>query len=179
MPLLGQGSQAIQGLDIASAGIEDATVAEVGAREFIGPRIGLSGYTVEEFRDAVFQQYQRLYDQADMIAQRQVAAGLLPNDPMVIGARVDFIARNGLRSWLFTAEGIQEGPGSVIQVNRWLRDPLGSGAYRIPDVRIPSANISFDGTIGWKSVTTPQIAQIRAFSGDNIVIIRPTRLVFP
>jgi hypothetical protein len=81
-----------------------------------------------------------------------------------------------MRRWL-AREDIAEGPGQVIQINRWLRDPAGSGAYRIPDVRIPSANIVFDGTIGWKSTTTPQIIDFRGFSGgNNVMIVRPTQL---
>jgi hypothetical protein len=77
---------------------------------------------------------------------------------------------------LSTQEGFNEGPGSIIQVNRWLRDPAGSGAYRIPDVRIPGARLSLDGTIGWKDATTPQLFDIRAFSGDNILIVKPTQI---
>ena len=109
--------------------------------------------------------------------QARVAAGKLPADAMTVGNRTDAIARAALRRWLSSSEGIQEGPGRIIQVNRWLRDPSGSGAYRIPDVRIPGANITFDGTIGWKTAGTPQIVDFRGFSGgDNIIIVRPTQL---
>lgn len=89
---------------------------------------------------------------------------------------MDAIARSRLRGWL-SSEGISEGPGRIVEVNRWLRDPAGSGAYRIPDVRIGNANIIFDGTIGWKGATTPQIIDFRSFSGgSNVVIVKPTRL---
>lgn len=130
----------------------------------------------ETFRDSVFDRYQQFYDQADAIAQARVAAGRWPNDPMVVGGRMDAIARARLRSWL-RSEGIAEGPCGVIQVNRWLRDPAGSGAYRIPDIRIPGANTILDGTIGAKTSATPQVVDFRAFSGgDNIIIVRPTRI---
>ncbi len=147
------------------------------AEGFIGPTIGRSGYrTMAEFRDAVFTRYQQFYDQADAIAQARIAAGRWPSDPMIVGGRMDAIARARLRGWL-ASEGISEGPGSIIQVNRWLRDPAASGAFRVSDVRIPGAGVTFDGTIGWKTATTPQVVDFRGFSGgDNIVIVRPTRL---
>ena len=95
----------------------------------------------------------------------------------MIGGRTDALARGYLRSWVRNTEGLLEGPDSIIQVNRWLRDPAGSGAYRIPDVRIRGANAIFDGTIGWKDASTPQIIDFRNFSGGNTVtIVRPTRL---
>jgi hypothetical protein len=129
-----------------------------------------------EFRDAVFRRYQQFTDQAYARVQARVAAGRIPNDPMTIGRIVDARARGAMRRWLAT-EGIGDGPGDIIQINRWLRDPGGSGAYRIPDVRIPGARISFDGTIGWKTSSTPQIRDFRLFSGgDNVIIVRPTQL---
>jgi len=99
-----------------------------------------------EFRDAVFRRYQQFYDQGYAIAQRRVAAGRLANNARDIGSATDRFARLQLRRWL-ASEGIEEGAGGIIQVNRWLRDPASSTAYRIPDVRIPGARISFDGTI--------------------------------
>jgi hypothetical protein len=147
------------------------------ADDFIGPTIGRSGYrTTAEFSDAVFARYQQFYDQADVIAQARVAAGRWPNDPTIIGARMDAIARSRVQGWL-ASEQIAEGPGGIIQVNRWLRNPTGSGLYRIPDIRIAGANTIFDGTIGWKGATTPQVVDFHTFSGgDNVIIVRPTRL---
>ena len=52
-------------------------------------------------------------------------------------------------------EGIGEGQGQLIQVNRYLYDPGGSGSYRIPDVSIPGANQIYDATLGFKSWSTP------------------------
>lgn len=149
----------------------------IAVPEEAGAAIGRSRFPSQEaFRDAVFDRYQQFYDQADAIAQARVAAGRWPNDPTIIGGRMDAIARARLRSWL-SSEGIAEGPGQIIQVNRWLRDPAGSGAYRIPDVRVPGARTILDGTIGTKTSTTPQIVDFRTFSsGDNVIIVRPTRI---
>ena len=94
----------------------------------------------------------------------------------IIGQRTDAIARIRMSRWLEN-EGISEGPGSTVQLNRWLRDPSGSGNYRIPDVRIPDANLIMDGTIGFKWQTTPQVADFYSFSGGSrITIVRPTQL---
>jgi hypothetical protein len=39
------------------------------------------------------------------------------------------------------------------------------------------ANITFDGTIGLKTSSTPQVIDFSTFSGgDNVMIVRPTRL---
>ena len=143
-----------------------------------GAGIGRSNFrSINEFGDAVFDRYQVFTDQAYAKTIGQVASGRIANDPLVIGRVVDARARSALRRWLAN-EGIDEGAGGIIQVNRWLRDPTaGSSAYRIPDVRIPGANISLDGTIGWKSATTPQIRDFRLFSGgDNVTIVRPTQI---
>jgi hypothetical protein len=129
-----------------------------------------------EFSDAVAVKYQGFYDRAYQLASSRAAAGRIASDQTTIGRFTDAVARRDMRRWLLNAEGIQEGPGRIIQVNRWLRDPAGSGAYRIPDVRIPGARLSLDGTIGWKNAATPQLIDIRGFSGDNILIVRPTQI---
>jgi hypothetical protein len=94
---------------------------------------------------------------------------------LTVGQRTDGIARAALRSWL-KSEQIVEGAGGVIQVNRYLRNPAG-GTWRVPDIRIPGANIIFDGTIGKKTPGMAQIIDFRAFSGgNNVMIVRPTQL---
>ena len=106
---------------------------------------------------------------------------------MILGQRMDRIARARLKDWL-RSEGITNtGPGGIIQVNRRLYNAAGS-KWVVPDVRIRGANIIFDGTIATsppKSALTRQIIDFRGFSGgSNVVIVRPTRLggsygVFP
>jgi len=91
----------------------------------------------------------------------------------VLGQRVDSIARNRLLNYL-KREGIPEGPGTDVLVNRWLRDPSGSGKYRIPDLRLKKTEIILDGTIGGKTMSSPQIQDFIQFSGgDKVIIIKP------
>jgi hypothetical protein len=146
-----------------------ATAAE------IGPGIGQSNFrTMEEFGDAVFSQYQQLHDQGYAITMQQVSQGLVQNDRTVIGTAIDTYARDGLRQWLFN-EGIPEGSGQIIAVNRRLYDPLGTGLYRQPDVYIPGANLIMDGTIQQKTIFTPQTIEFNNFSGGaNVLIVRPS-----
>jgi RHS repeat-associated protein len=137
--------------------------------------IGRSNWTVSQFRDAVFDRYQQFYDMAYARVQARVAAGKMAGDALTVGQRTDGIARAALRSWL-KSEQIVEGAGGVIQVNRYLRNPAG-GTWRVPDIRIPGANIIFDGTIGKKTPGMAQIIDFRAFSGgNNVMIVRPTQL---
>jgi hypothetical protein len=133
-----------------------------------------------EFDAAVGVRYQQLVDQGYTDTMDLVARGLVRNDPTVIGSRVDSIARTGLRDWLRNVEGIQEGPGQIIRVNRRLYDPSGGGAYRIPDVYIPGARSIFDATIAEKTNLLPQTIDFHAFSGrGNVTIVRPSTLVTP
>jgi hypothetical protein len=124
--------------------------------------------------------YQGFYDQADAVVQRQVAAGNIANDPLTVGRVTDARARYMFRQWLRSEGMVYDGPGAAVNVNRRLYDPLGSGAYRVPNVRIPGANLSFDGTLAVappKTAATPQIRDFRTFSGgDNVIVVQPTRL---
>jgi hypothetical protein len=151
----------------------------VDGEGFIGPTIGRSGFkTIGEFRDAVAVKYQQLYNQAYSDTMNLVSQGLVENDPLVIGSRVDGIARTGLRDWSLNVEGIQEGPGRILQINRRLYNPSGGGAYRIPDVYVPGARSIFDGTIALKNNMLPQTVDFNIFSGGgNVMIIRPAPLV--
>jgi hypothetical protein len=126
----------------------------------------------------VAAKYQELYDQGYALTTQRVNQGLVANNNTAIGTEVDAYARVGLRDWLANVENIPEGPGQIIQVNRYLYDPAGSGAYRIPDVYIPSAGTILDGSIAFKTGSLPQINDFWNFSnGANITIIRPTSLV--
>jgi len=71
-------------------------------------------------------------------------------------------------------EGIAEGPGADVLVNRWLRDPSGSGRYRIPDIMLRQSGRILEGTIGDKAMTDPQIKDFRTYSGGfKVEIVRP------
>ena len=112
--------------------------------------------------DRVFARYQGLVEEEYAAGLRAQAAGRLTPPPGIsaelhLGQYVDRAARTRLIGWL-RSEGIGEGPGELIQVNRYLRDPLGSGAYRIPDIGIPGSRLIFDGTISSsKTIATPQM----------------------
>ena len=150
-------------------------VADAG---FIGPTIGRSGFRdIGEFRDAVAAKYQEFYDQGYAITMQNVADGMVASDPAVVGSRVDAFARLRLFDWL-DSEGIEEGPGQIIQINRRLYDPLGNGLYRIPDVYIPASQSILDGSIALKTAATQQIQDFWSFSnGASVTIIRPSSLV--
>ena len=60
---------------------------------------------------------------------------------------VDRISVRDLKAYL-RSEGISEGPASLVEMNRWLRDPDGSGFYVRPDVRIRAAGRIYDATVG-------------------------------
>jgi len=146
---------------------------------------GVSRYgrfaSVDKFAEESFTRYQRYTDEAYAATLNAYNKGrLIVPDGMspetIIGQRTDAVARIRMSRWL-GSEGIAEGSGEGIQLNRWLRDPSGSGLYRIPDVRIPEANLIMDGTIGYKWQTTPQVADFYRFSGgSNVTIVRPTQL---
>jgi YD repeat-containing protein len=144
--------------------------------------IGSSGYaSMQELSDAAFAKYQGFVDDGYSAAQQalengklQVPSGVSRNT--VLGQFTDQYARTAMSEWL-DGEGIGEGAGESVQLNRYLYDPAGSGSYRIPDVSLPGANQIYDATLGFKSWSTPQIRGFYQYSGgSNITIVRPTQL---
>lgn len=125
----------------------------------------------------VMKAYQRFYDDAFATAQSNYASGRLRvkprmNSTTVIGNQADRLATDRLKQWLE-----REGLSSDVRVNRRLRDPNGSGAYRRPDLHIQSERTIIDGTIGNKTLQTPQIKDFIAYShGDTIIIVQPNKL---
>jgi hypothetical protein len=173
---------ALQAADAAPRAIlgdaEEATAVASGSGVNGSVSIGKSGCgSIEEFSDAVTAKYQSLYDQGYAVAQKRAAQELIPNTARSIGSDADEFARTGLRDWLSGSEGIQEGPGQVIQVNRRLYDPTGSGKYRIPDVYIPGSGTILDGSISFKTSSLRQIQDFAKFSGGaRTTIIAPKGL---
>lgn len=158
------------------------TAPSTFAEEFVGPLIGGSGYkSTAELANDAFLRYQRYSDDAYDAALRAEAEGrlVIPEGvarETIIGQKVDRAAQARLRNWI-RSEGLREGAGEITSVNRWLRDPSGSGSYRIPDFRIDGANSIFDGTIGYKWSNTPQVQDFFRFSnGSNVTIVRPQQL---
>jgi hypothetical protein len=137
--------------------------------------------SIDEFSSETFARYQQYTNEGYARALRLEENGglLIPEGvsrETVLGQRTDAFARVRMDRWL-QSEGIAEGPGQSIQLNRWLRDPSGGGAYRIPDVRIPENNLIMDSTIGYKWQSNPQITDFYNFSGGSrITILRPTGL---
>lgn len=75
----------------------------------------------------------------------------------------------------FSSEGIPEGPGNLVQINRWLRDPAGTGQYVRPDIQLPG--LIMDATVGRKTADSLQIKRNAAYSnGTPTVIVRPSQL---
>jgi hypothetical protein len=151
----------------------DAAAIPVAAS---GTLIGKSGFrSITEFTDAVTSQYQALYDQGYILAVDRAKQGLIANTPVVVGNETDSFARYGLKDWLANTEGIDEGPGQIIQVNRRLYDPLGSGSYRLPDVYIPASQTILDGSVQFKTNSMGQILDYNSFSGGaKVIIVRPS-----
>lgn len=158
-------------------------VAGAGTESIAPESVGQYGRfaSADEFAGEALTRYQRYTDEAYAATQDAYTKGRLAipdgmSADTIIGQRTDAIARIRMSRWL-DSEGIAEGSGEAIQLNRWLRDPSGSGLYRIPDVRIPDANLILDGTIGHKWQATPQVADFYKFSGgSNVTIVRPTQL---
>jgi hypothetical protein len=85
-----------------------------------------------------------------------------------LGREVDRIARNDMRASFPESQSLL--------INRWLKDPSGSGAYRIPDVRLiqPNGQIIFDATLGTKTGATQQVQDNILFSGGGrVIVIQP------
>lgn len=162
---------------VSASGLGNAVDAAAFRANFVGPTIGKSGYlSTKEVSEAMFSRYQQFTDiaYADVLAAD--ANGTLRMRPgvpraTILGQRTDRIAQSYINDWI-QAEQL---PSGLVQVNKYLRNPVESGSYRIPDVRVPSAGQIFDGTLGYKWDTTPQIRDFSSFSGGNrITIVRPT-----
>jgi RHS repeat-associated protein len=139
------------------------------------PRRVLSVVSADDLIAAKYQQY---YNEAAAVAVRDFNLGEVripagTNWRQALGQRVDDAARRQLRG-LLRREGIPEGPLEAVKINRWLRDPSGSGRHRIPDVMLDESRRILDGTIGDKALTDPQSVDFRAFSGGyDVTLVRP------
>jgi hypothetical protein len=131
----------------------------------------------------LLRRYQAFYDEAYSQVLRRQAEGRLriparmAGDPQLervyIGQLVDRTVRLDMRNWL-AAQGIAEGPGGGVQVNRWLLDPMGSGRHCIPDLAIPGECTIIEGTLTEKTLSTRQIQDMLRFSeGHTIILVRP------
>lgn|GEM_PF-2939045 len=165
---LQSGATAYSGVPI---GLRSPFAADVAA-----PSFGRFS-SASEFGDESFRRYQQFVDEGYDLARAAEARGSLSGlSNTRVGTYVDRYSRDAFNDWLMS-EGLGEGAGGSVQMNRWLRDPQGSGSYARPDIRIPGANLILDATVGEKWSTTPQIINFKNFSGgDRITIVRPTQL---
>lgn len=126
----------------------------------------------------IARQYQQYYNNAWLRVVDDFNAGKITlnsekNWQVQLGQRVDAIARFRLRQYL-NKQGISEGPGADVLVNRWLRNPNGPG-YRIPDLKLVQTRRILDGTIGDKQLTDPQAQDFVSFSnGYRVEFVKPT-----
>ena len=162
------------------AGAEAADAQAAFRANFVGPTTGKSGYlSMNELSDAAYVKYQGFVDQGYTNAVQDLKDGVFKIRPgvsenTVLGARTDIFARVNMNRWL-AGEGISEGANSMVQVNRYLRDPAGSSAYRILDLSIPGANQIYDASLANKSWSLPQVQGFYNYSGGSrITIVRPT-----
>ena len=161
---------------IASVQIGQALGATRSA-EFIGPTIGRSRFAGPgDFAEVVGARVQGFTDGAFPVVLGLEARGALRGNPSTrIGTRLDRIVNQDIRDFL-NVEGITEGPGQLIQLDRRLVDPAGSGTFVRPDVRIPLANRTFEVTVADKRFNGSQLQGFLNFSNDNVTIIRPAGL---
>ncbi len=153
-----------------------AAVLGVANGDFIGPLIGKSGFrTSAELAEALGTRYQGFVDDAYIAGQRLESRGRLSGNPNTrLGDYVDRISASRLQAYL-KSEGVVEGSGKLVEMNRWLRDPaVGSKLYVRPDVRISAAGRIYDATVGYKAYDSTQITRFGQYSnGDLITVVRP------
>ena len=149
-----------------------------GGAAFKVPSNGPGTAMVLHQDQSIINNYKRYYAEGWERVKQQFNAGKIKipagmNWQTVLGQKVDAFARQRLHRYL-EREEIPEGRGEDVLVNRWLRDPTGSGEYRIPDVRLKRTETILDGTIGKKTLQSPQIEDMVEFSGgDRVIIVRP------
>ena len=123
----------------------------------------------------VLSAYQNAYNDAAAAVWGDLAAGNITkpgglNFNTWAGNRIDAVARDEM----LTFKQIN-GIGDLI-VNQRLYVPGGKKGYRIPDLMVPGERTIIDGTIGNKSLTTPQIQDFFA-SGkvDRVILVAPNK----
>ena len=176
MAAMGMG--AVRGVGLKAPSLGGSSDAAAFRANFVGPTFGRSGFiSSTEFAEASYLRYQGFVNDAYTSASAAEARGALRGNPNTrVGTAVDRESALRFGNWL-VHEGIAEGPGAMIQANRWLRDPTGSGLYVRPDLRIPGASVSLDATVGMKWSTDTQITRFSTYSiGDRITIVRPQQL---
>lgn len=124
--------------------------------------------------------YQQSIAEGYTLAQAELKGGTLDiggvSERTALGQRADALARASVNRALAPGGQLEAYKDQVL-VNRYLPDPSGSGAYRIPDIQIPSEGVIIDGTIGYKDINTPQVSDFFRFSPPTgtVIIVPPTQ----
>jgi hypothetical protein len=151
-------------------GVANAGFQTLLAQSISGKPVPLKDQVLERLQGYADEGYARALE---LRAQGKLVVPGGVSEETFIGQLVDRSARKRLRSWL-AGEGLAEGQGAAVEVNRRLYDPLDTGEYAVPDVRIAGERLILDVTIGDKTLTTPQIRSFIQFSnGDKIILVRP------
>jgi hypothetical protein len=167
-------AQFINGM-LLGASFVDPTVEGLAGGLEIG---GLSSRIEENEEDSLGNRatamYQQFYNEAWQKTVQAFVAGDINISTgqklmTVLGQRTDAAVRMAMNNWV-SAEGLSD----QVIINRRLYDPLGSGRYGIPDVYVPSENLILEGTIGTKTMNTPQIQNFLNWTGGRVQIINPT-----
>ena len=94
------------------------------------------------------------------------------NEVTFAGNRADAAVTRRMQLWVE-----EHGLSQDVLLNRRITDPAGAGKVRRPDIRIPSENTIIDGTIGIKTLQTPQIRDFISYTqGNTVIIVRPNEL---
>jgi RHS repeat-associated protein len=171
---------AVQHLMIKVADAADIAIGRGGAlpAEDFAKRAAPSRDLVMHQDQLIINAYQRYYNEGWQAVVQRFLAGKIKipagqNWKTILGRELDGYARARLRAFL-EREGISEGRGMDVLLNRYLRNPADPSDYRIPDVRLLRTGTILDGTIGEKTMNTPQIQDFIRFSGGNkVIIIKP------
>lgn len=126
--------------------------------------------------EAIYQvRYVSAYERGLAKVEADLASGAIKApagqpEHLFKAGRVDGIARDDLRRF---AELRGDG-ADVVRINQRLYiDDIGD-KYRIPDVYFPQSGTILDGTLGTKTLNTPQIIDFRTATGNaDIGIVRP------
>jgi RHS repeat-associated protein len=156
---------------VLTDGLGDLAYGEEATAGFV--RASGTDAAEETLGSRVTAAYQQAYNDAYQQTAQRFLAGDIDISPgqnvvTVLGQHTDAAARFTTQNWVES-----EGLSDQVLINQRLYDPSGSGAYRIPDVQIPSENLILDGTIGIKTPDTPQIQDFANWSGGRVQIINP------
>ncbi len=125
----------------------------------------------------VLATYQRFYNEEVGATMKAIESGRMRvpkglDTRTFAGNRADAAVTDRMKIWVE-----EQGLSQDVLLNRRITDPVGVGKVRRPDIRIPSENTIIDGTIGIKTLRTPQIRDFISYTqGNTVIIVRPNEL---